>query len=167
MRDVSGRSALGCDGAAALLIRSTLLAIQLRELADFPRIRNRHNRSTLNNRCDGRSRRRWHSARLSGLNVRLDVSLAQGFLDAQFDRVLADRSVTLGDDDDLTEHVGTLVGQRKNDFVVDVVPVLPGQSLDVDSDPVQPPFTFLDDDLPPPPLPSRRLPSRSQLHRLL
>jgi hypothetical protein len=76
----------------------------------------------------------------------LDISLTQWFLDAQFNGVLPDGSVTLGDDNDLTEHVSTLVGKRENDLVVDVVPVLPGQSLDVDSDSIQTPFPLLDDD---------------------
>ena len=38
------------------------------------------------------------------------------------------------------------MGKWKDDLVVDVVPVFPGQSLDVDSDSIQTPFSLLNDD---------------------
>ena len=72
------------------------------------------------------------------LNIRLNPPLAQGLLDAQLNRVLADGGIALGDDDDIATDIGPFLGQRVDDLVVDVVPVLPGEVLHVDADLVQP-----------------------------
>ncbi len=70
---------------------------------------------------------------LSRLNIRLDPSLTQGFLDAEFHRVLPNCGIALGDDDDLAVQFGSLVGKRLHDLVVDIVPILPRKSVDLDS----------------------------------
>jgi hypothetical protein len=59
------------------------------------------------------------------LNVCLDVPLGQRFLDAKLDRVFPDGRIALCNDDDLAEDIGSLVGERLDDLVVNIVPVLP------------------------------------------
>ena len=66
-----------------------------------------------------------------GLNVRLDIPLGQGLLDAKLHRVFSDRRIACGNHNDVTVDVCPLVGERLDDLVVEIVPVLPRQPFDL------------------------------------
>jgi len=54
--------------------------------------------------------------RSPGLDVRVDLSLTERFLDAQFDGVLPNGGIASGDDDDLAVEFGPFVGERLDYF---------------------------------------------------
>ena len=67
---------------------------------------------------------------LSRLNIRFDSSLAQRFLYAKFHRVFPNCGIAFRNDDNLAVNLGSLVGERLDDFVVDIVPILPRKCVD-------------------------------------
>ncbi len=56
------------------------------------------------------------------LNIRLDPPLARAFLDADFDGILADGRIALGDDYPVAPDFGSLLGER-----VDRLPIVESQ----------------------------------------